>query len=190
MAKINFNGRYNNAEARVDGEYRRLESGGYICVIKNVIDVPEKEYLKILIDIAEGDFKNYFNDLYEKYNNKWSNSGTTIRSYSEKSINYFKGMMSSIEQSNAGFVYTENTDIMQLIGKKVGVVFGEEEYLDNQGIKKIAIKPRSIISTKRIEENDYTLPAIKALSDNDKQRLEAIEQNNEFVEVDTANLPF
>ena len=47
------------------GEFQRMPSGGYVCKITNVEDVPidpktgKGDYLKIEYDICEGEFKDY-----------------------------------------------------------------------------------------------------------------------------------
>ena len=54
MKKINQN-KWNDTKAS-GGEYDKLPAGAYICVIKTVEDVPDKEYLKIEYDIADGKY--------------------------------------------------------------------------------------------------------------------------------------
>ena len=46
-------------------KFKRLAPGGYICAIKDVKDVPEKEYLEIQFDIVKGDEKGYFQKQYD-----------------------------------------------------------------------------------------------------------------------------
>ena len=46
------------------GDYTRLLAGGYVCKYTKVEDVAEKEYLYMEFDIADGEFKEYFKDLY------------------------------------------------------------------------------------------------------------------------------
>ena len=46
-------------------EYVRVAPGGYVCVITAVEDVPDKEYLRIEYDIAEGENKGYYKALYD-----------------------------------------------------------------------------------------------------------------------------
>ena len=41
-------------------ELPRLTPGGYVCKITVVVDVPEKEYLKLEYDIAEGAHKGHW----------------------------------------------------------------------------------------------------------------------------------
>ena len=102
-------------------EFDRLIPGGYVCGITAVEDVPEKEYLRIEYDIAEGKLKNYYRTLY---NNKGFWGGSTIKSYKEKALPFFKGFITAVEQSNAGYKW--DNDENKLIRKLVGFVLAEE----------------------------------------------------------------
>ena len=49
-------------EAQAFGEFETLPAGGYKCIIKKVAcekTQAGKEYLKLAIDILEGEFKNF-----------------------------------------------------------------------------------------------------------------------------------
>lgn len=139
-------------------DFERVKPGGYICGITAVKDVPEKEYLLIEYDIASGDFKGYYKALYD---NKGFWGGSFIRSYSEKSLPFFKSFLTALSTSNPGFVY--NNDENTLIGKYIGLVIAEEEYKGNDG----KIKPRPYVaqirSVKAIQANDFYVPELKKL---------------------------
>ena len=48
-----------------DGSYQRFPVGGYIVGVKDVEDVPEKEYLRIKFDICKGEYKNWFQKEFD-----------------------------------------------------------------------------------------------------------------------------
>ena len=50
-----------------NSDFKRLEPGAYICAIKAVEDVSDKEYLKIYFDIVKGDNKGYFQKLLREF---------------------------------------------------------------------------------------------------------------------------
>ena len=50
-------------------EFARPGAGGYVCHIVDVEDVPDKEYLLVYLDIAEGEFKDY-GKKYEESNRR------------------------------------------------------------------------------------------------------------------------
>ena len=51
---------YNNIDPNEGGSFGNLPEGGYVCVITKVTDKPDKEYLEIEYDIAEGDFAGWW----------------------------------------------------------------------------------------------------------------------------------
>ena len=58
----------NLSDVKEAGQGQQLPAGGYVCKITNVEDVPEKEYLYVEFDIAEGEHKGYFKELEERAN--------------------------------------------------------------------------------------------------------------------------
>lgn len=139
-------------------EYPRLKAGGYVAKIVRVDDVSDKEYLKIYYDIAEGEFKDYFKDLANKFNN-WN--GTFIRSYKEKALPFFKGFITAVEQSNRAYKF--DNDESKLVGNGVGIVLSEEEYESKTGEVKIRLVVSKLTSVEKIKKGDYEVPKIKEL---------------------------
>ena len=91
-------------------EFENLEKGAYICQIKSVEDVEEKEYLKIKFDIVDGKYKGWFSEMAGDDLDSWSNQGTTYRSYKENAARFFKAFITAIEKSNAKSNYRWNWD--------------------------------------------------------------------------------
>lgn len=147
-----------------DGSYRRLPVGGYIVGVKDVEDVPEKEYLRIKFDICKGEYKNWFQKEFDsntKEDKKWPNSGTLIRSYKEKALPMFKGFTTAVEKSNNGFTW--NWDEKKLKNKVFGVVIGEEEYLNQKGQVRVRNYVAAVRSVDVIDKGDFTIPELKKL---------------------------
>lgn len=140
-------------------EFDRLAPGGYVCVMKCVVDVPEKEYLKIEYDIAEGPQKGYYDALY-KSKGFWG--GTLFRSYKEKALSMFKGFLTAVKKSNPGFVF-ENEE-KRLEGKLVGLVLSEEEYIGNDGKTKTRLYVSAVRSVDKIRKGDFTVSPLKKLN--------------------------
>ena len=84
-------------------------------------------------------------------NAKWNNGGLFRQGYEGKQLPFFKGMISCIEKSNEGYEW--NWDEKTLKGKKIGVLFGREQYLMN-GQKKWATKARAVRSIKGLEMSE------------------------------------
>ena len=120
------------------GDFSRPAPGAYICTIISVEDVADKEYLKVTYDIAEGEFAGYYSDMRTNHP-EWTWAGAYCRSYKQAALGMFKRFCSAVSKSNGNFVFdgnTVNADEKTLAGKKVGIVFQEEEYYGNDGEKK------------------------------------------------------
>jgi len=166
---------YEQAEAYT-GEYERLEPGGYICRILKIEAIENdgtKNYdtlLKIGYDIAEGDHKDYFRRQFDrkKQSNpdaKWP--GMYYQTVKADDLRYFKGFITAIEQSNSGYKW--NWDEQTLKNKIFGGVFGEEEYLGNDGKVRTSVKLQWVRSADKIRNGDFTIPEKKLLKGNNSK---------------------
>lgn len=140
------------------GDFNRLTPGGYICGITRVEDVPEREYLKIEYDIAEGEFKNYFRQLFEKFG-FWG--GSFIRSYKDNALPFFKAFTTAVEKSNKGYEF--DYDEHKLVRKYIGLVLAEEEYISKYGEIKTRLYVASARSIDAIKQGDFKVPELKKL---------------------------
>ena len=130
------------------GSFEKLPVGGYICKYVNVEDIEKKEYLYMEFDIAEGEFKDYYKDLYDS-RNFWG--GNLYRSYKDTAAGMFKAFTTAVEASNPRYTWDWNE--RGLINKLVGIVLQEEEYIPTQGENAGKVKTRLIVSDiKSVEE--------------------------------------
>lgn len=149
---------------RENGSYKRIPDGAYIVGIKKATDNPDKEYLRLELDICKGEYKNWYQKLYdadkrdEKY---WPCDGVLVRSYSDKALPFFKGFITSVEKSNPNFKW--NWDEQKLVNKVFAVVIATEEYSKNNG--GVGKRPyiASVHSVDAIEKGDYEIPELKKL---------------------------
>ena len=155
-----------NVTAKTGGDFPTVEPGGYICRIMNVTDVPEKEYLMIDLDIAAGEYKDYYKDLAARAG-FWA--CTQYWSYKEANLPYFKGNITAVEESNQGYRFSDQNE-QDLRGKLIGAVFGEEEYKANSGEIKCNVKPRFVCSAQRIMDHDYSIPKRKVYAPSKDKR--------------------
>lgn len=126
----------------ITGEFVPLPPGGYVCVIKKAMQETTKtgkEVLVLLVDIAEGEYKGYFQKSFDsntKQDKKWPN-GARVRQFTEgNSTQYFKGLITCIEKSNPGYVGFDANGILdenKLSGKKIGCIFGRRQYPKRDG---------------------------------------------------------
>lgn len=155
---------YENVQAS-SGEFARPTAGGYICKIIDVEDVPMNEqgkgdYLRIEYDIADGEFKGYYKEQFDRWGGNWNAS--FIRSYKEKALGMLKHFTNCIEHSNAGYEWDWNEK--GLIGKIVGLVLGEEEYRNNAGEVKTKLVVKNIATVEDIKNGNFKIPAPKKLA--------------------------
>lgn len=146
------------------GEFARPTAGGYICKIIDVEDVAmnskeqgKGDYLRIEYDIADGDFKNYYSEQFERWGGNWYAS--FIRSYKQKALGMFKHFTNSLENSNKGYQWDWNEK--GAIGKYIGLVLGEEEYIANDGSVKTRMYVKDIKTTEQIKSGDFKIPELK-----------------------------
>lgn len=130
-----------------------LPAGGYVCKIVDVKDEPQKQYLRIEYDIAQGEFKDYSLNCEER-NGFWPLS--FIKSYKEKAIGFFKHFISSVEKSNNNFKWAWDEDA--LVGKLVGIVIGEEEYEKRNGNTGTRMVAADFCSVTDIKNGNFRVP--------------------------------
>lgn len=143
--------------------------GGYVCKITAVEDVPDRKYLYVEFDIAEGDYKNNFTERYKNYGN-WPATGKAYLSYKSAEImSYnFDPFIAAVQNSNVGYSFNEE-DETTLKGKWVGVILGEEEYVDKRdNVIKTSLKARGFRSVSVIRDGRFRMPKIKELSEEKK----------------------
>lgn len=169
---------YDSIEAQGNEEYKRLVPGGYVCRITKVEDHPDKSYLYIEFDIAEGEYMGYGASCLER------NGFTPLRmyrSYSDKAAGMFKGFIQNVEASNSSYHWDWKEQT--LVGRLIGIVLGEEEYKKQDGS----------IGT-RFNSRDKTVDAIKngRFKVPEKKTLPVEQNTTTFTALDdsTDDLPF
>lgn len=169
---------YNNADVSTGGggDFKRMTAGGYIVRIQAVrtkgfdygreIDYPdEKMYVKLIYDIAEGEFAGKFSDDY--WADETKDWGHQIY-LSWKNMGAFKGNILAIEESNPGFdamaAFTADKWAL-FVGKQVGIVLGEEEYLGSDGTVKTRFGFPRLKSVQDIRDGKFRVPPLKKLAE-------------------------
>ena len=153
---------WDNIEAKGMEDFKNLPIGAYECIIKdariNHNEENGKDTLKISIDIASGEYKDYFLKSYEndtRIDKKWNNNAVKYLAFEGDNVAFFKGFIKTIENSNVG--YTWDWDETKLKGKKVCGVFLYEEYQKQDGTHGIKVrlnKFRSLDKMKDINISD------------------------------------
>ena len=153
---------WDTIEAKGMEDFKALPIGAYECVIKdariNHNEESGKDTFKVSIDIANGEYKDYFQKRYENNTNpirKWDNNAVRYLAYTGDNVNYFKGFITCVENSNVGYKW--DWDETKLKGKKICGVFQYEEYEKQDGTKAVKVrlnKFRSLDKMKDIEVSD------------------------------------
>lgn len=176
MKKINL------SSVQEAGDNTRLPAGGYVCKYTKVEDVEDKEYLYMEFDIAKGDFEGYYQSLSDAYG-FWG--GRCYRSYKEKALPMFKRMCSAVSKSNNGFVFDgeTNADEKTLVGKLVGLILCEEEYVGNDGNIKTRLYVDKECSVEDIINNNFKVKALKQLPDDEREKIEEGPADTSFMDI-------
>jgi hypothetical protein len=163
----------NNYEnVQLNEDFIPIELGGHKGVIKSAevytSDFSGKTSLKVCIDTAKDDKQpEYFAELYkndDRENKKWSSSAIRYVSLGdeENQVKQLKSFITAVENSNPGFTYDwDKEEKTQLKDKKIGLVFGLEEYKDNEGNIKTARKLTQFRSVDKVD--NVKIPKVKKL---------------------------
>ena len=144
-----------------DFNFKTLPIGAYECIIKDArIHTNKengKETLKVSVDIASGEYKDYFQKRYDNNNNsdkKWDNNAVRYLAFQGENVSYFKGFITCVINSNVGYKW--NWDETSLKNKKICGIFQYEEYQKLNGSKAVKVrlsKFRSLDKMKESQEN-------------------------------------
>lgn len=193
---------WDSIEAKGMEDFKNLPIGAYECIIKdariNHNEENGKDTLKISIDIASGEYKDYFLKSYEndtRIDKKWNNNAVKYLAFEGDNVSYFKGFITCVENSNPGYTWDWNEN--KLKDKKICGVFLYEEYQKQDGTHGIKVrlnKFRSLDKMKDINISDN----IKMLDGSYISYDDYIEKNkttnsylaNSMVDIPDSALPF
>lgn len=184
MERIN---NWNELEAKGMEDFKSLPIGAYECIIKKAEvhknQDTQKESFKVEVDIATGDYKDYFQKRYDNNTNsnkKWDNNATRYLAFQGDNASYFKGFITCVENSNIG--YTWDWDETKLKGKKICGVFQYEEYEKQDGSKAVKVRLNKFRSLDKMKEaNENLSDSVKLLNGkytSIDDYYERIEENN------------
>lgn len=146
----------------VTGGGEALPAGGYKCVIVKAFESISKTgrpMLCLCLDIADGQYKGHFSRLFKMRKDrdgkdaKWPCIMYLLAD--EEAAGRFKGSMKAVEDSNSGYKW--DWDEVGLKGKRVGVVFREEEYEKRDGSIGVVVKAAWLRNADKVE--DAPIPA-------------------------------
>ena len=192
-------------EISINEDFERLELGGHKGIIikaeEYTSDFSGKKSLKVYVDTASDDKQpEYFKKQYEndtRIDRKYPNGAIKYVPLGEEEnqVKMLKSFLTCVENSNTNYTYDWNKEVDQLKGKKIGLVFGQEEYISQDGTTKLATKLNQFRSTDKVD--NVQIPKIKLLDgsyitydDYMKRKEDKFADFKDCVEINPDSLPF
>lgn len=157
------------------GGFERLEAGPYVARITDFIDMPSREYVEVVYDIAEGPKAGFYSD-------DWGRSHPYAHhfflSYKDSALGMLKGRLEAIAASNAGFDPFAAWDAAQasmFVGRLVGINLQEEEYERNDGEIATRLNVCSVVPAGDVREGKVKTRPKKALGKAAKPAAKAVD---------------
>ena len=197
---------YDNVEV-MEFDFTPIELGAHKGIIMKAEEYTSpqsgKTSLKVSVDTAKDDKQpEYFKEQYKndvRIDRKWSNSAIKYVPIGEEEnqIKMLKSFITAYENSN-NCQFDWNKDWDQLTSKKIGLVFGAEEYESQSGELKTVNKLREFRSIDKID--NIKIPKVKKLDNSYVDYEEYINSKNSsnepfsdfgnIVEISSDSLPF
>lgn len=182
--------------------YEVLEAGGHICKIIQVSETKSKagrDMVVILLDTDATDKQpGYFKKKFDNNQNpdkKWPNNATIRQLVYDADNNPSKGFVTFIDCVKKCYPGLTDDKIFgnfpigtNLKGKLIGGVFGREEYLNNYGDSKFAVKFQSFRTLEEIKKG-VEVPKDKLLNPGGSSN-NSFDSNGDITPVDDGDMPF
>lgn len=174
-------------EININEEFEKLELGGHKGIVIKVeeytSEVSGKTSLKVYVDTASDDKQpGYFKKQYDndtRIDKRYPNGAIKYVPLGEEEnqVKMLKAFITAYENSN-NCQFDWNKDWDQLKGKKIGLVFGQEEYISQDGTTKLATKLNQFRSIDKVD--NAQIPKVKLLDGTyvEYENYEKKEQNN------------
>lgn len=148
MRKLNWD----NIQSSNEGGFKKLEAGPYVARITDMEDNPQREYVEVVFDIAEGKDAGYYSDDWGR-NHPYAHH--FFMSYKESALGMLKGRLEAIGSSNTGFDPFAAWDAGRtdmFVGKLVGINLQEEEYETNDGEVRTRLNVCQVVDAQRVRD--------------------------------------
>lgn len=176
-------------------DYEKIELGGHKGIIVKAEEytspVSGKTSLKVYVDTASDDKQpNYFKNQYDndtRIDKRWSNGAIKYVSLGEdeNQVKMLKSFITCVENSNVNYTYDWSKEVDQLKNKKIGLVFGLEEYTSQDGDTKTSTKLNQFRSIDKVD--NVKIPKVKLLDNTYIDYEEYINKNSSNDTINTAN---
>ncbi|MCH5147610.1 MAG: hypothetical protein J1F61_06405 [Clostridiales bacterium] len=184
---------YKGMEAKKTTSSSPLPAGGYVAKIINakVESYSWGEVLVVALDIAEGEYKDFFKTQYDANTNEDKKWKGTFRltvpdensQYFESNKRMFNNFIYALEDSNVGYHY--DCDEKNLKGKLFGVLYRNKEFETSNGDCLWTTECAGSTDVSSIRSGDFRLPKDKPLKNKSQT------DQNDFTAIgDGDDLPF
>lgn len=182
---------------KVTGDFETLPAGGYICQIMSAKEKPNKNtsgsHIELMLDIAEGEFKGFFERDYKAQNGEekyWrgvinQNIPNESSDKYDMQCGFFKRFTGAVEDSNHGYHWDWNE--AGLTNKSCGCVFGEKEKESKKGTIYLATFANEIVSVADVKGGKFKLPEVKKIAGKTQSN---IPSSFSGLKLDDGDLPF
>ena len=194
---------YDNVEV-TEFDFTPIELGGHKGIIMKTEEYTSpqsgKTSLKVSVDTSKDDKQpEYFAEQYKNDNRidkRWNNSAIKYISLGEEEnqVKMLKAFITAYENSN-GCQFDWGKDWEQLKGKKIGLVFGADEYKNQAGELKTVNKLREFRSIDKVD--NIKIPKVKLLDgsyvsydDYMERKEDKFADFKDCVEINESDLPF
>lgn len=145
-------------------EFKGIPAGGYVARVLDVIVNLEKKHLKLVMDYAEGEYAGHGESVEEKTGKTYGYITGYISWRTPGAQSMLKRTVRLLDESNPSknimeqFKH-ENFDVLK--GSKIGVVMGEEEYLNKNNEIKTKLTLPNFTLVEDIHNGNFRVPAKK-----------------------------
>lgn len=187
-------------QVQAAGSYEKLKIGGHILVIKKVEEgktYAGKDKVTVYFDTDKSDVQpNFFTNAFKndtRQGKKWPWNGhkdELVYTADGDTSGFFKAFIEAVEKSNNGFKVQWGNDFEKcFVGKLVGGVFQNEEYLDqNTGESKFSVKLKKLVTVEAVKQG-IEPPKDKLLNPGSSNN-NSFSDNGDIVPVDDGDMPF
>ena len=186
---------WEEVEAVEMGDREVLELGGHEVVIKDARLYKSEQTgntsIKVCVDIAPAKDETQAGFFQRQYESnklseaKWPAGATRYLSTKKESLQFTKGFVKALENSNPNFKFDTKKDWSQINGLRCAGVFGLEEYQDGEGKTRAGTKLVQVPSVKLLDGTYCDYEEYKSSRKNN-QGAEKVKS----VEITDAMLPF
>lgn len=147
-------------------EPKRMPAGGYVCRIVKAFESVNKydePCLTLYLDVDEGEFKNYFGEIYRRRVERGKDRYPCV--YSQRTDEFatrnFKRLIKLLERCNGDFSCDVDGgdvwDEREIENLKLGVVF-REKILRRGDFRWAILLPHTLKTIEQIRNGEFTVP--------------------------------